>query len=179
MTSNAQSGERIIGSLRSSNGKGVVRMEDRFDTDINDLWSAMTDPKRLARWWGRVEGDLRVGGEFALSSEWDGTGRVRACEPPNRFVVTIRESEESFRKGQGVPPFDSTIEAVLTAVGDDTLLVLEVAGMPVDKIEFYGVGWQIHLENLRVHVAGRERGDTEPRWAELLPAYRELAEQIR
>ena len=64
MTSNARGGNRILGSLRSADGKGVVRMEDRFDTDIDDLWSALTDPRRLARWIGEVEGDLRLGGEF-------------------------------------------------------------------------------------------------------------------
>jgi len=36
MTSNARPGNRILGSLRSADGKGVVRIEDRFDTDIDD-----------------------------------------------------------------------------------------------------------------------------------------------
>jgi hypothetical protein len=26
--------------------KGALRMEDRYDTDIDDLWSALTDPLR-------------------------------------------------------------------------------------------------------------------------------------
>ena len=50
MTSNAQAGTHILGRLRSAYGKGVVRMEDRFDTDVADVWSALTDPSRLARW---------------------------------------------------------------------------------------------------------------------------------
>ncbi len=57
MTSNARPGTRILGSLRSADGKGIVRMEDRHDTDIDDLWSALTDPLRLARWYGEVDGD--------------------------------------------------------------------------------------------------------------------------
>src|SRR6266576_7353514 len=64
MTSNARGSGRILGTLRSADGKGVVRMEDRFDTDIDDQWSALTDPRRLARWLGEVEGDLHLGGEF-------------------------------------------------------------------------------------------------------------------
>ena len=47
MTSNARPGTRILGSLRSADGAGVVRIEDRYDTDIDDLWSALTDPGRL------------------------------------------------------------------------------------------------------------------------------------
>src|ERR1700726_1603267 len=69
MTSDAAAGNRIVGTLRTADGKGVVRMEDRFDTGIDDLWSALTDPGRLARWYGQVEGDLRPAGAFRLYVE--------------------------------------------------------------------------------------------------------------
>src|SRR6266516_6816478 len=165
MTGNTHPGTRILGSLRSADGKGVVRVEDRYDTDIDDLWSALTDPGRLARWFGQVEGALGPGGEFRLyleSSGWDGTGRVEACEPPRRLMVTTKEMTE---------PYDKVIEATLTADGDQTILVIEVQGMPLDKIAFYGAGWQIHAENLAAYLGGRERGDSEARWAELVPPY--------
>ena len=181
MTGNARPGIRILGSLRSADGKGVVRIEDRYDTGIDDLWSAITDPARLARWLGEVEGDLRPGGEFRLyvaSDEVETTGRVEACEPPRRLVVTSREIDESYQRGQGVPPFDEAIEATLTADGDQTILVIEVRGMPLDKIAFYGAGWQIHAENLAAHIAQHERGDIEARWEELIPPYQDLAAGI-
>jgi len=181
MTSNARPGARILGSLRSADGAGVVRIEDRYDTEITDLWSALTDPGRLARWYGDVEGDLRAGGEFRLhieSAGWDGTGRVEACEPPRRLLVTTRESDESWRKGAGAPPFDEAIEATLTADGDQTILVIEVRGIPLDRIAAYGAGWQIHAENLAAHLAGRELADGEARWVELVPAYQDLAANI-
>ncbi len=181
MTGNARPGTRILGSLRSADGKGVVRIEDRYDTDIDDLWSALTDPGRLARWYGQVEGDLRLGGEFRLhvdAADSDGTGRVEACEPPRRLLVTTRETDESYQRGQGVPPYDEAIEATLTADGDQTILVIEVRGMPLDTVAFYGAGWQIHAENLAAYLAGRERGDTEARWDELVPPYQDLAASI-
>ena len=93
MTSNAPAGDRILGSLRSADGKGVVRMQDRFDTAIDDLWSALTDPRRLARWLGEVEGDLRLGGKFRarfFASGWEGTGRVEVCEPPRRLLLLTK-----------------------------------------------------------------------------------------
>jgi uncharacterized protein YndB with AHSA1/START domain len=181
MTSNASGGGRILGSLRSADGVGVVRIEDRYNTTIDDLWSALTDPDRLARWYGKVEGDLRLGGEFRVYLEADdveSAGRVDACEPPRRLLVTTRETDESYRKGQGVPPFDGAIEAALTADGDQTILVLEVKGIPLYVLAAYGVGWQIHAENLAAYLAGRERGDTETRWHELVPAYETLAANI-
>jgi hypothetical protein len=36
-TSEAGAGHRILGSLRSADGRGVVRMQDRFDSDIDDV----------------------------------------------------------------------------------------------------------------------------------------------
>ena len=178
MTSNPRPGTRILGSLRSAGGAGVARIEDRYDTEIDDLWSALTDPRRLARWYGQVEGDLRPGGEFRLSIEsdgWDGTGRVEACEPSRRLLVTTRESDESWRKGHGVPPFDEAIEATLTADGDQTILVIKVQGMPLDTIAFYGAGWQIHAEDLAAYLAGRERVDAAARWDKLQHTYQDLA----
>jgi len=181
MTSDARPGSRILGSLRSADDAGVVRIEDRYDTDIDDLWEALTDPERLRRWYAEVEGDLRPGGElrtYIAAADIESTGRVEACEPPRRLLLTTRETDESYQRGQGVPPYDGTIEATLTSDGDQTLLVIEVRGMPLDKIAFYGAGWQIHAENLAGYIAGRERGDTKSRWGELVPPYQELAASI-
>jgi uncharacterized protein YndB with AHSA1/START domain len=181
MTSNEHADARILGSLRSADGRGVVRIEDRYDTDIDDLWSALTDPGRLARWYGQAEGDLRPGGQFRLhveDADSDSTGRVEVCEPPRRLRVTTRETDESYQRGQGVPPFDAVIDATLTADGDQTILVIEARGMPLDVVAFYGAGWQIHAENLATYLAGRERGDTEARWDELVPPYQGLAANI-
>src|SRR5215467_4214172 len=176
MTNNARAGNRLLGSLRSADGTGVVRMEDRFDTDIDDLWSALTDPRRLARWYGEVEGDLRPGGEFHahVTDAGERTGRVDACEPPRRLLLTMRDPDP--RPGQ---PEETIIEAGLTADGGQTILVVEERGMPLDLLAAYGAGVQIHVENLAAHIAGRERGGDEARWDELLPAYRDLAANIR
>ena len=91
--------------------------------------------------------------------------------------MTTRETDESYRRGQGVPPFDATIEATLTADGDQTILVIEVEGMPLDKIAFYGAGWQIHAENLAAYLAGREPGDAEARWEAARPSLSGLGGQ--
>lgn len=172
---------RILGSLRAADGTGGVRIEDRYDTDIEDLWSALTDPRRLARWYGQVEGDLRLGGQFTVYLEAAGlqaVGRVEVCDPPRRLQVVTRETDESWQRGGGVPPFDQTVGATLTADGGQTVLVIETGGMPLDKVASYGAGWQIHAENLAAFLAGREPDDTGARWGELVPAYQGLAAGI-
>jgi uncharacterized protein YndB with AHSA1/START domain len=172
VSSNASTGPRVLGTLRSEDGLGVVRMEDRYDTEIDDLWSALTDPRRLSRWWGDVNGDLRPGGEFQFSipNALEGSGRVDECEPPQRLLVTMRDEEP----GPGQPD-ETVIEAWLTADGGQTLLVVEERGLPLNLLPAYGAGVQIHVENLADYLAGRERGNDEERWSELLPAYEALA----
>jgi uncharacterized protein YndB with AHSA1/START domain len=164
MTSDAS----VLGSLRSVDGEGVVRMEDRLDTGIDDLWGALTDPDRLAHWFGEVQGDLSQGGEFrvriALSGER--TGQVDACEPPQRLLLTMRDPDP--RPGQ---PEQTVIEARLIAEGAQTRLVWEERGMPVDLLPAYGAGIQIHVEHLADYISGRELRDVEARWNELFPAY--------
>ena len=66
-------GSGFVGAISATgDGKGAVRMEDVYATSAEDLWSALTDPDRLARWIGAVEGDLRVGGTFhaRFTSGW-------------------------------------------------------------------------------------------------------------
>src|SRR5260370_5570232 len=171
MTSNPGAGTRIIGSLRSADGKGVVRMEDRFDTDIDDVWSALTDPLRLARWIGEVAGDLRLGGEYRyhfFASGSEGTGRVEACEPPRRLLLAHGLGQQH----------ELVIEVTLAADGDQTILVVEERGMPLGLLAAYGAGVQVHVEDLAAHLAGRERCDSDARWDELQPASEDLAAKV-
>ncbi len=161
--------DRILGSLRSDDGTGAVRLQERYDTDVEDLWAALTDPERLARWIGTVEGDLRPGGEFRAhfhTSGWEGTGRVETCDAPHHLLVRTQDAED---------PGEHTIEATLSADGDQTVLVIEERGMPLDQLAAYGAGNQVHLEDLTAHVTGSERRDTKERWSALLPAYQALA----
>ena len=173
MTSNAREGGRVLGTLRSAEGKGIVRVEDRFDTEIDDVWSALTDPSRLGRWYGELEGDLRLGGEYRahlFASGWEGTGRVEACEPPQRLLVRIKDADSSD---------EQVIEVMLTADGDQTIVVWEERGMPLNLLSAYGAGVQLHVDDLADHLAGRERRvDAKARWDELHPAYQDLAANL-
>jgi uncharacterized protein YndB with AHSA1/START domain len=155
--------ERIIGSLREENGTGIVHVEDVYPTGIDDLWSAITDPARLARWIGTVEGDLRLGGTFTakFTSSWEGWGTVDVCEAPHRLVVTTQDEDQ-------IP---TVIEALLTAEGDGTRLVIEDRGLPLDVYEKHGAGWQAHVEDLAALISGHEPADWKTRWTELIPSY--------
>lgn len=158
---------RILGSLRQlSETSGVVRVEDVYETDIVDLWSALTDPDRLRRWIATVEGDLRLGGRIhaRFTSGWEGPGRIDVCDAPQRLLVTMEPDTAE----------ETVIEAELTAVGVKSRLVVEERGISLREIAAHGAGWQAHLEDLASYLDGRTPGEWRARWTELTPTYEEL-----
>ena len=119
-----------------------------------------------------MEGDLRVGGEFrahVFLSGWEGTGRVESCEPPRRLGVRMKDADSDY---------EELTDAVLTADGDHTILVVEQRGMPLALLAAYAAGMQLHVEDLAAYLAGREVRTMQSRWQEVLPAYQELAAGI-
>ena len=162
---------RIVGTVRRlEDGKGAVRMEVLYETDIEDLWSALTEPHRLARWVAEVDGDLRPGGQIhaRFTSAWEGPGRIDTCQPPHRLAVTMAPDTDD----------QTVIEATLATEDDGTRartrLVIEERGLPIDALAYHGAGWQAHVEDLSAHLHRASSERWRSRWTALTPAYEEL-----
>ena len=165
-----------IGTMRAiDDSRGAVRVEDVYDTDIEDLWQACTTPERLARWIAHVSGDLHQGGTVhaVFTSTWTGPARIDACDAPHHLLVTTQPDTDD----------EAEIEAWLTQEGDKTRLVVEERGLPLGGLHFHGAGWQVHLEDLArslatgggAHPGGWSEQQPAPawhqRWTELTPEY--------
>ncbi len=116
---------------------------------VDDVWDAVTDPERLARWFAPVSGDLRPGGSFQV--EGNAGGEVLDCEPPRLLRVSW-----------GAP--ESRVTVRLTADGDATTLELEhtvpvaLAGSGAGAF-FVGPGWDVAVLGLALHLRGGLDGD--------------------
>jgi uncharacterized protein YndB with AHSA1/START domain len=75
-------------AFRERDGKPAraVIATRRYDTDIDDLWDALTNPERIPRWFLPISGDLKHGGRYKF--EGQAGGEITACEPPRRLAVT-------------------------------------------------------------------------------------------
>jgi uncharacterized protein YndB with AHSA1/START domain len=158
---------KTMGTMRALDEKrGAVRVEDRYTTDIDDLWEACTTRERLARWIAEVSGDLHVGGtiQATFTSTWTGALRIEICDRPYHLLVTMEPGTED----------ETELEAWLTDEGDTTRLVVEERGLPLDRLYFHGAGWQAHLEDLRRSSAG-ESSAWHDRWTQLTPVYETMA----
>jgi uncharacterized protein YndB with AHSA1/START domain len=139
-----------------------VLLRRRFASPIEELWSACSEPERLARWFGKVSGELQVGGDLTidLGMEHGVASRILHCEPPHRIVITWAYG--------GEPPQDPADEAELrlTADGTATLLELEHRSMnESDWLAGVGAGWEATLIQLGVYL-GHEPEDlkSEAHW---------------
>lgn len=135
-----------------------------YDTTIDDLWNALTDVDRLARWFLPASGDLRPGGRFQI--EGHAGGEVLACEPPDRFDITWEFGGAT-----------SWVTVELTEDGPERTRIelRHVAHVPKEMWDQFGpgavgIGWDLALLGLDLHLAsGEERSPDAVREWELSP----------
>jgi uncharacterized protein YndB with AHSA1/START domain len=120
-----------------------------YPTDIDDAWDALTSAERIPRWFMPVEGDLRLGGRYALTGNASGT--ITECEAPRRLGLTWEFAGQV-----------SWVYVTLSEEsGESTKLVLEhVAVLDDEYLKFWdqfgpgavGVGWDLSLLGLAEHI---------------------------
>ncbi len=124
----------------------VLTVSHVYATDPADLWDAIVDRDRLARWFGPVTGDFRVGGSYAV--EGNASGVIRTCEPPREFTATWDFGGNT-----------SDLRVTLEPEGEGTRLTLEhSADVPYEFYDQFGpgatgVGWEGGLLGLAVYLA--------------------------
>jgi len=140
---------RTLGTRDLEAGEArVSTISQVYDTDIDDLWDAVTNAERIPRWFLPVSGDLREGGHYRL--EGNASGTISRCERPRGYAAT-------WEYGGNV----SWIEVRLSPEGDGRTR-LELEHVAHDAAEFWaqfgptatGIGWDMGLFGLAGHLSG-------------------------
>lgn len=151
----------------ASTGAGfLLEFDELYDTDVDDLWQAVTTPERLGRWMVPYRGDFRLGGRWeAIGSNGAVycVGEITACDPPHGFTTTWQV--------RGEPPTELVVR--LEPDGGGTRLRLRHEG--VTDVG-YGAGWHAYLEALAGYLADPtgdhpDRAAWQRRFEELSSAY--------
>jgi uncharacterized protein YndB with AHSA1/START domain len=122
----------------------AVTLRREYPAEVTDVWGAVTDPQRLARWFAPVSGDLQEGGTFAVAGNAE--GEIRECVPPKALTVTW-----------GGPV--SIVSVRLTATHAGAVLELEhtvpaaFAGSGAGAL-YVGPGWDVALLGLALWLRG-------------------------
>ena len=150
---------------------GRLRLEYRrsWPDPIDDVWAALTEPERLARWIGRYEGPRGAGatGSFVMTQEeGDQSGQgmtIIECEPPRRLVVEWEPTDYGHRR----------VELDLWAEGDRTVLRFVQHFPAGTDVTDMAMGWHWYLDKLSAELGhGTAPTDWDAFVAEFGPAYR-------
>lgn len=117
-----------------------------FPTDVADLWSAITEPSRCARWFGNWTGDPSTGSvQVVMNAEDDNSAQpvtIVECTEAARLVVELPAPEGSWNLAMDLSEADGGSQLVFTqrlAESDDATSI--------------GPGWHYYLDRLAAVVA--------------------------
>lgn len=118
-----------------------------FDEPVETVWAALTEPDRIARWFGTLAGDPAGGTVELVMTEEEGgppqTVTIAECAPPARLVVELPSPDGTWRLSTALSGAD----------GATTLLFVQRLAEPCDASSI-GPGWQYYLDRLRAVVTG-------------------------
>jgi uncharacterized protein YndB with AHSA1/START domain len=135
---------------------------------IDDVWSALTENDRLARWIGTYDGERGSGatGTFTMTHELEaGDGMpmtIVECEPPRRLVL------------QWPDPLSWRVELDLTVEDGRTVLLFTQVLATADGQADIATGWHWYLDKLDAELTGRpqlQATEWDTFLAEVGPAY--------
>jgi uncharacterized protein YndB with AHSA1/START domain len=121
-----------------------------FPAPIEEVWAAVTEPDRLARWLGTWTGDPSSGrvlfqmtfeGQEAPGDEME----IRECTPPHRLAVTSTVGDQRWY-----------LDVDLTEADGVTTLAFSQPGVDHDDSLSVGPGWEFYLDRLVAVQTGGE-----------------------
>jgi uncharacterized protein YndB with AHSA1/START domain len=130
------------GTVVEHDGQHVLVQTRTFRAPIEDVWAAVTESDRLARWIGSWEGDPESGSvHFRMLFEGEEhageTMEIRVCEPPRRLHLTSHAGDDVW-----------LLELELTHADGVTTLTFSQPGITQDQVAGVGPGWDYYLDRL-------------------------------
>jgi uncharacterized protein YndB with AHSA1/START domain len=150
-------------------GRQRVEFRRSWPDPIEDVWAALTEPDRLARWIGAYEGERRAGGTgtFAMTQEEGGAPAqpttIVECDPPRRLVIEWPEASSQMER------IDLDLS---TEDGRTVLRFVQFFPAATNAVD-WAMGWHWYLDKLGAEIDG---GTAPTDWdafvAEVSPGYR-------
>lgn len=134
-----------------------------YGNPVDDVWSALTEPDRVARWLGTWTGEPTTGSvELMMTEDETSTPQtvtILACRPPTRLVVEVPSPDGPWRLSVSLQE-----QAAVT-----TLVFTQRLAEPYDATSI-GPGWHYYLDRLDAVVADAAVPDA---WDEYYPTLRD------
>jgi uncharacterized protein YndB with AHSA1/START domain len=145
--------------LEQRQGGWQLRFVRKLPHPVNKVWTAITEPEHLKAWFPDqiVVKEWKPGAALKFITQYgDFDGEVLTVQPPR--LLELRWGTDFLR-------FE------LAPDGEGSVLTL------IDRIDQRGkaardaAGWDVHLEKLVDHLAGRKPGEPSVHWQKVHPHY--------
>lgn len=133
-----------------------------YDSPVEDVWSALTESPRMARWFGTWTGDPATGVVELCMTEDEGSTpqavTILECEAPARLVVDLPSPDGTWRLSA----------SLAERQGTTTLVFVQRLAEPYDASSV-GPGWHYYLDRLGAVLADAPVPDV---WDDYFPSLR-------
>ena len=134
---------------RTADGNAVLVLTRDFAAAADDVWAAITESDRLARWIGTFSGDPATGCVlFQMNAEGEATPEameIDECDPPRLLAVTSHSGSNTWR-----------LRLRLTDIEGGTRLTFTQPGIDPVEAENIGPGWEYYLDRLAAAESGAD-----------------------
>lgn len=162
----------MINELGKIIDESTCRFERVLPAPIEKVWQYLTSSECLPEWLGEGSIEQRFGGKVKLqfdNSEVESDRKIESIEGTVTFIDPLRVLAYSW----GAPGSDkaSQVSMQVTAVGDQTTLVLTHSQLPTEAMAEVMAGWHAILDALKARLAGLTPTKFSKRFKEVLQTY--------
>jgi uncharacterized protein YndB with AHSA1/START domain len=159
-----------LGKLSKQADGFQVRIERVFNYDVETVWSALTDPKKLALWFTDIEMDFKEGGQIMI--------QFRDAEKTKTYgkilrIVKAKVFEYAWE--------DELATWEVFPEGKNTRLIFTYSKLPDTYPASVAAGWHILMDQLDTILNGRTEpypfGTTSPESEKMKAIYTEYVEK--
>ncbi|MGQ1836928.1 SRPBCC domain-containing protein [Kocuria turfanensis] len=129
--------------------EGHLVLSRTLQAPLEEVWAAVTDPRRLGRWYGPWSGDPSSGRvEVLMTAEGADQPEpvlLRRCEPPRHLAVTLGTTADAWRVDLDLEDGDGS-----------TVLRLTHRYPAAGELDSVGPGWEYYLDRLVAAESGRD-----------------------
>jgi uncharacterized protein YndB with AHSA1/START domain len=143
------------GHLRTTDAGRDLVLVRTFAAPIEDVWASLTEPERMVRWYGTMDGEPGPGRTVmvTMTAEEEAVpepARILECDPPRSFVVDLGDQDPAWRVSVQLEEHDGvTTMTFVHALADD-----------VDATDV-GPGWEYYADRLASAMGGGPMPDWE------------------
>lgn len=133
------------GKVVELDGRPTLRFVRTYEAPRADVWAALTESDRQARWAFRAEMEPRVGGRlrFDLGEYGEAFGTILVWDEPSHLEYEWTEGDTRWHLRFKLVAGD----------GETTVLTLDHL-QPDATAPSFAAGWHWHLDRLAEHLAG-------------------------